>query len=42
MKTTALLIALSLCSCGTGTIIEFGKDGIKVSPPQEPVIIPTK
>lgn len=42
MKTATLLIALALCSCGTGTVIEFGKDGIRVVPPTEPIVIPTK
>lgn len=41
MKTTALLIiAFALCSCGTGTVITFGKDGITVTPPVEPIVIP--
>lgn len=42
MKTLALLaLIVTATSCGTGTVIEFGKDGIKVTPPAEPVVIPT-
>lgn len=44
MKTKLALLALIVTSvsCGTGTIVEFGKDGISIIPPKEPVVIPTK
>lgn len=37
----SVIASLAIISCGTGTIIEFGKDGIKVVPPSEPIVIPT-
>jgi hypothetical protein len=40
------ILAIVLCafvvSCGTGTVISFGKDGITIIPPAEPIIFPTK
>lgn len=42
MKKLALLaIIVTATSCGTGTVVTFGKDGITVTPPPEPIVIPT-
>lgn len=42
IKMLAFLAIIALASCGTGTSVVFGKDGITVSPPTEPIVIPTK
>lgn len=41
MKFIAIIIAAAcLSSCGTGTTLTFGKDGIVVTPPPGQIIIP--
>jgi hypothetical protein len=45
--TIALLVTLAvllvfLPSCGTGTVVTFGPDGIEIQPPSGPIVIPTK
>jgi hypothetical protein len=36
----ALLAIAALTSCGTGTAIVFGKEGIQIVPPEDIIIIP--
>lgn len=40
MKTLALLLTLALASCGTS--VTFTPDGVLVSPPKAPIVIPAK
>ncbi len=41
MKLIAALSILALCSCGTGTTVTFGKNGIEITPPPGQIVIPT-
>lgn len=36
------IIATAITSCGTGTTLFFGPDGITITPPSAPIVIPTK
>ncbi len=38
----SLASSIALCSCGTGTVVTFGPDGIAITPPADPIVIPTK
>lgn len=33
---------LGACACGTGTTLTFAREGIVVTPPAGPVVIPVK
>lgn len=41
IKLILAAFALAAVSCGTGTTLYFGPDGITVSPPTAPIVIPT-
>jgi hypothetical protein len=39
---TLAAITLCLSACGTGATVYFGPDGVIVTPPPGPIVIPTK
>jgi hypothetical protein len=38
----SILAAFSFVSCGTGTTVFFGPEGVEITPPQENIVIPNK
>lgn len=41
-KLLILAVAIALSSCGTGTLVYFGPDGVQILPPVDPIVISTK
>jgi hypothetical protein len=43
MKVIAIaIVVVLLAGCGTGTSVFFGPDGVVITPPTAPIVIPTK